>query len=90
MGDEEWGSMSNPKQLKAGAEANLEAACELVRGPYRLLRSVGGGIDAFQGHDPLHLRGALAPALLPTVVGAVANILILVSPFHDVGITVED
>ncbi len=35
-------------------------------------------------------RGGLGPALLTMAVGAVANILFLVSPYHNLGITAQD
>jgi len=35
-------------------------------------------------------RGGLGPAILTTAVGGVANILLLVSPYYNVGITAED
>jgi PAS domain S-box-containing protein len=36
------------------------------------------------------LKGGIGPALLTTTVGALANILLLVSPYYDPGITAED
>jgi PAS domain S-box-containing protein len=35
-------------------------------------------------------RGGMGPALLTMAVGAVANILFLVSPYHNIGITAQD
>jgi PAS domain S-box-containing protein len=35
-------------------------------------------------------RGGLGPAILTTAVGALANIMLLVSPYYNVGITAED